>query len=414
MVIIRVKAVMSISQRIDVTIVGAGLVGATLALGCARQGMRVALIDKLPLTTQLAQTFDGRASAIALTSQRLFAHLNLWEKIAFFAQPICDIRVADKDSTSFVHYDHTDIGDNPFGWIVENRYIRQALAEAVHAHPNITAYMSQTIKTWKQHTGYVEVILEDNTNWKSSVMIAADGKGSPIRTQLGIRTLEKQYTQTALVCTIAHAKPHHGLAVEWFLPAGPFAILPLQKNRSSLVWTEPHARAKQYLQLSEAEITQEIQERVGGYLGQVTLEVPCFAYPLSYLHAHEYGKDRVWLIGDAAHAIHPIAGQGVNLGFRDVAVLLELWNNQCALGLDIGSNALLTRYQQWRRFDNTAMLFITDGLNHLFSNDLLPIKLARRAGLWAVEHAFPLKSLFMQHAMGLTGDVPKVMQDPYN
>ena len=283
-------------------------------------------------------------------------------------------------------------------------------------------------------------------------MIGADGKQSQVRALAGIKATEWKYKQTAIVCTIRHELPHHGLAQERFLPAGPFAVLPMtpifpsplvgeggaqrrergylkdnskipplpnplpqgeRENfyRSSLVWVEPDDRIKLYLELPEKEFAQEIHERVGDYLGTIETAGQRFSYPLSLMHANTYISDRLALIGDAAHAIHPIAGQGVNLGFRDVGVLAELITARFRLGLDIGSDEVLAHYQRWRRFDNVAMLAVTDGLNRLFSNNLLPIRVARDLGLWTVAKLPPLKRFFMRDAMGLTGDLPEMMKE---
>ncbi len=224
----------------------------------------------------------------------------------------------------------------------------------------------------------------------------------------GIGAGEWPYNQTAIVCTIKHEKSHDGLAQERFLPAGPFAVLPMTDNRSSLVWVEPKDRVQIYLDLPEEEFVQEITERVGDYLGKISVEGKRFSYPLSVMHAKTYVGKRLALIGDAAHAIHPIAGQGVNLGFRDVAVLTELLAERHHAGLDIGDDATLAHYQQWRRFDNTTMLFVTDGLTRLFSNNIIPIKLARNFGMWAVGKMPPVKRFFMRHAMGYEGDMPRL------
>lgn len=399
-----------VSSHTDCLIAGGGMVGLSMALALAREGLRITVVERAPYTLHLAPEFDGRVSAIALGSQRLLAHIGAWEGMAPYAEPIMDIRVSDGDSLTFLHYDHREVGTDPFGWIVENRHIRQALVDAVQEHKNIRVIAPAAVTGLRTCGEQAEVTLSDGSAITASLVIGADGKQSGLRALAGIRAFEASYKQTAIVCTIEHAKPHLGLAQERFLTAGPFAVLPMQANRSSLVWTEPHDRADMYLGLPEEAFVEEIRERVGDYLGTIRTVGPRFSYPLSLLHAYHYTAPRVALIGDAAHAIHPIAGQGVNLGFRDVAVLAELVGKRARLGLDIGAESVLAHYARWRRFDNVAMLFVTDALNRLFSTALPPVRAARRFGLWAVGKVPPLKRQFMRHAMGLSGDLPELMQ----
>jgi 2-octaprenyl-6-methoxyphenol hydroxylase len=395
----------------QVLITGGGMVGMALALALAREGVASVLLEREAVGAQLAEAFDGRVSAVALGSQRLLAHIGAWEGMAAQAQPIHDIRVSDGGAPFFLHYDHREVGDAPFGWIVENRHIRAALAAAMQARGDMIRVLAPSrMASFAAEAGNVMATLADGAQIAAQLLVGADGKQSQVRALAGIGALSADYGQTAIVCTIAHEVPHKGLAQERFLPAGPFAVLPMLGDRSSLVWVEPDARVQAYLRLSEAECVQEIAERVGGYLGALTLVGPRFAYPLALLHAKSYVAPRVALIGDAAHAIHPIAGQGVNLGFRDVAVLAELLGDRARLGMDVGAPDVLAHYQRWRRFDNTTMAAVTDGLNRLFSNRILPVRLARGLGLWGVSKAPPLKRLFMRHAMGLTGDVPRLMR----
>jgi len=396
-------------QHFDVAICGGGMVGITLAIALAREGLAVALIEKAAMLTQLEPSFDGRVSAIAEGSRRILDHIDAWEHMAPHAEPILDIRVSDGNAPFFLHYDHREVGDAPFGHIVENRYIRHALHSAAQLS-NLTIIDSAALHEFKRDDVGVTLQLKGK-EIRCRLLVAADGKQSEIRKLAGIKAAEWKYGQTAIVCTIAHRLPHHGLAQERFLPAGPFAVLPMRDNQSSLVWVEPDDRVGLYLELPEADFVQEIHERVGDYLGELRLASQRFSYSLSLMHAKSYIAPRLALIGDAAHAIHPIAGQGVNLGFRDVGVLTELIVDKFKLGLDIGSDEVLQHYQRWRRFDNIAMLAVTDGLNRLFSNNIPPIRLARGAGLWAVSKLPPLKRFFMRDAMGLTGDLPKLMKE---
>ncbi len=398
------------SAKADVIIIGGGMVGLSLAIALAQSDVKVAVIDRDNLQSQLLPAFDGRVSALSLGSQRVLSAMKVWESLLPQAEPILDIRVADQDSSSHVHYNYKDVGDTPMGHMVENRYIRTALLKRSHELPTLTLLAPMQVSHIQRDAYKAIVTLNDGSIWHAPLIIAADGKHSKLRLDAGIKTIETSYQQTAIVCTIEHELPHAGLALERFLPAGPFAALPMQHNRSALVWTEPEALAPYMLALNEQDFTNEISKRLGDYLGTFKPVGKRFSYPLHLILATRYIDTRFALIGDAAHAIHPIAGQGVNVGFRDVAALTELILDAMRLGLDIGSQNLLEHYQRWRRFDSMSMGLITDVINRLFSNDIVPIRLARDAGLSLVNSAPPLKRFFMQHAMGLVGDLPKMMQ----
>lgn len=396
----------AIPPRADVVISGGGMVGMSLAIGLAQQGMQVVVLERVALSSHREPAFDGRVSAIALGSQHILEDIGAWPYIAPHAQPISDIRVSDRQSPFFLHYDHKEVGDEPFGSIAENRHIRIGLHRRAQELESLHIIEGAELASMQPEGASIHIKLSDDRAITASLLLAADGKSSSARTLMGISATTRDYRQTAIVCTIGHSEPHHGLAQERFLPAGPFAVLPMQDNRSSLVWVEPQDRVQAYLDLPEPELLQEITERVGDYLGELRLVGPRFTYPLTLMHAHSYVAPRAALVGDAAHGIHPIAGQGVNLGFRDVAVLCQLLGDRFRLGLDIGSADVLEHYQRWRRFDNVTMLAVTDGLTHLFGTELLPVRLARGLGLWGVSKCPPLKRIFMKHAMGLLGDVP--------
>jgi 2-octaprenyl-6-methoxyphenol hydroxylase len=398
-------------QHYDVIIVGGGMVGLSLGIALAQSQVSVAVIERDDLKNQLLPAFDGRVSAISLGSERVLRAIGAWEYMRAQAEPILDIRVADGDSAAHVHYSHRDVGDEPMGNMVENRHIRAALVNrTAEVGDHLTLLAPAAILQIDRDAYRAQVTLATGEALRAPLLVAADGKRSKIRQDAGIKTLETSYKQAAIVCTIEHEKPHEGLALERFLPAGPFAALPMQHNRSALVWTEPEDVAPKMLALSEAEFAAEIRTRLGDYLGDFKVTGKRFSYPLHLILATRYIDTRLALIGDAAHAIHPIAGQGVNVGFRDVAVLAELITDGLRNGLDIGSQNLLEHYQRWRRFDSMSMGAITDFINRLFSNDAMPLRLARRAGLKAVNSAPPLKRFFMWHAMGLLGDLPKMMQ----
>lgn len=390
------------AENYDIIIVGAGLVGMSMALALAKAGVKkIAIVEKTSISTQFEEKFDGRVSAVSLGSKNILDNIGAWEFMSNNAEPILDIRVTDGNTPFFLHYDHNEVGSEPFGYIVENRHIRYALYQALSQENNIKLIGGFSILSLENNNDNVSVTNHSGEIIKASLLIAADGRSSQIRELSGIKAISCNYRQTAIVCTIEHSLPHNGLAQERFFPAGPFAVLPMNGNKSSLVWVEPNERVNIYLELPEDEFIQEIQERVGDYLGSVKSAGNRFSYPLSLLHAKEYGKNRVVLIGDAAHGIHPIAGQGVNLGFRDVKTLTELIKYNYSLGLDLTYGKLTTKYEKLRSFDNVSMIAITDFLNRIFSNNIIPLAISRDIGLWAIGKLPAIKKIFMRHAMGL-------------
>ncbi|WP_119460758.1 UbiH/UbiF/VisC/COQ6 family ubiquinone biosynthesis hydroxylase [Rhodospirillaceae bacterium SYSU D60014] len=413
----------------DVAIIGGGMVGMTLAVALADAGIAVALVDAQAAPERTATSYDGRSSAIAFGSQQVLAGIGVWPGMAAEAQPILDIRVSDGDargrtSRLFLHYDHRDLagGDAdapPFGHIIENQVIRRALLDRLAALPTARHLAPARIAGLARTAGGVRVALSPNptgvTEIAATLAIGADGQGSPVRALAGIRVTDWSYPQTGIVCTVAHEKPHHGVAHEHFLPSGPFAMLPMVpdqegRNRSSIVWTERRAPARTMMALDADAFAAEIEHRFGDSLGRLRPVGGRWAYPLRLLHAERYADDRLALVGDAAHAIHPIAGQGLNLGLRDVAALAEALVDARRLGLDIGAADVLERYERWRRFDTLVLMAVTDGLNRLFSNDLLPLRLARDLGLAAVNRLPSLKRVLMRHAMGTAGELPRLVR----
>jgi 2-octaprenyl-6-methoxyphenol hydroxylase len=322
-----------------------------------------------------------------------------------------DIRVSEGGSRLFLHYDHREVGDEPFGHMLENRVLRRALILRARELPALRLLAPARLAQLDRGSAGVAARLADGTRIEAPVVVAADGRGSFVREEAGIRVTRWTYRQTAIVTTVEHERPHGFVANEHFLPAGPFAILPLlPETRSSIVWTERSDVAPAIMALDEQGFTRELRRRFGGFLGDVRPVGPRFSYPLSLQYAASAIDRRLALVGDALHAMHPIAGQGLNMGLRDVAALFDALLEARAAGRDLGSPAVLGRYQRWRRFDNTLMLAMTDGLNRLFSNNIPPLRLARDLGLAAVHRAPPLKRLFMRHAMGTVGDLPQLMR----
>jgi 2-octaprenyl-6-methoxyphenol hydroxylase len=397
----------------ELLIAGGGLNGLALGIACAGAGLETILVDRQDLAATIAETFDGRASAIALGSKLVLDAIGVWPAIAAEAEPIREIRVADDASPLFLHYDHRDLASGasaatPLGYIVENRVLRRALLARAAELPALSLVYPRAVAAIAATPAGVTATLGDRSTRRIRLVAAADGKDSPLRRAAGIRAIEWRYDQIGIVTTVHHERPHAGIAIEHFLPAGPFAILPMTDRRSSLVWTEAAALAPRLAALPDAEFAAELRARFGGFLGHVEPVGPRFTYPLSLMQAETYIAPRLALIGEAAHVIHPIAGQGLNVGIRDVAALAEAIVDARRLGLDIGGDSVLERYQRWRRLDAVMLAGVTDGLNRLFSNTIAPLRLARDLGLAAVNQMPPLKRLLMQHAMGTLGDRPRL------
>ena len=403
-------------QRSDVLVIGGGLVGAVTARALSHSGLSVIVIDGEDPKTATQAGFDGRASAIAAASERLLSALDIWPHLVDQVSPILDIRVADGASPLYLHYDHEDVGAGPLGYLAENRHIRLAALAAVAADSNIQFMAPNRVETLTRDHSGVSATLSDGTEVQASLAIAADGRGSGVRKDAGIRVTGWRYPQEAIVCTVEHELPHAFIAHEHFLPAGPFAILPLKGTaanpgcRSSIVWTERATHARTMVNLDDRTFLTELARRFGDFMGEIEVVGPRFCHPLGLQFAETAVAERLVLVGDADHGMHPIAGQGLNMGYRDVAALTDVLTDARRLGQDIGSAAVLARYKRWRRFDNTLMLAVTDGLNRLFSNDIMPIRMARDAGLAAVHRIPPLKKVLMRSAMGLSGDLPRLMQ----
>jgi 2-octaprenyl-6-methoxyphenol hydroxylase len=399
-----------VPTSVDVAVVGGGMVGMTLGIALAAAGFEVAVLDRDPPASHQASTFDGRASALAAASVRALASLGVWDRLAPLAQPILEIRVSDGDSPLFLHYDHRDVGDEPLGRMVENRHVIRALADRAAELPTLALAAGVAVTAFAADAHRATLGLADGRTLSARLVCAADGARSGLRDLAGIGHRRWSYRQHAIVCTVRHERAHRGIAHERFLPAGPFAILPLAGDRSSLVWTEREDLAPALLALDEPDFLDDLGLRFGDFMGDLALEGPRWSYPLALTLADAYLARRLVLVGDAAHAIHPIAGQGFNLGIRDLAALAEVLADARALGLEPGDPVPLARYAAWRRADVLALAAVTDGLNRLFSNDIPPVRLARALGLAAVNRMPPLKRLFMRHAMGTVGTIPRLMR----
>lgn len=398
----------------DIAIVGGGLVGLTAALACASKGASVVILDRDDPARHLDAAFDGRASAIAASSFRMYQHLGIANIIGDDAQPITDILISDGEtgqaaSPLTLHFDSRDVGGAPMGYMVENRRLRQALLQAAQDHAHINIIAPVTLSGFERGSKDAVLTLSGQEDISAALIVAADGRNSFCRRQAGIETSAIPYSQKAIVTTVAHEKPHLGVAHELFLPNGPFAILPLTGNRSSIVWTDTPRAVDAAMALPDEAFAGELARRFGDFLGEVKPCAPRWAYPLSLQLAENYTDTRLALIGDAAHAIHPIAGQGLNMGLRDAAALADVVGDALFTGLDVGGASLET-YAQWRNFDNSVLAGATDIFNRLFSNNIAPIKHARRLGLGMINRFKPARAMFIKEASGQTGDLPTLLR----
>ena len=394
----------------DVLIVGGGLVGAALAIALGLAGIAAIVVDRDEARVRSDGRSDGRGFAIALGSRRMLDALGVWPAVAGDAGPILEIRVSERASPFFLHYDHRDVGDEPLGHMVEAGAMKAALLARLATLKSVRSIAPARVVGLEPGADGVTARLADGRVIAARLAVAADGRTSRLRGQAGIRLTRRAYGQTAIVCTVGHEFPHEGVAHEHFLPAGPFAILPLKGNRASIVWTERADVAPAMMALAADEFLEELGWRFGDFLGRIELLGRRFAHPLFVQYADRMIAQRLALVGDSAHAMHPIAGQGLNMGFRDAAALAELIVEAKRTRRDIGAADLLERYQQARRFDDALMIAATDGLNRLFSNDIGPLKLARGLGLAVVNRVGPLKRLFMRQAMAASADLPRLMQ----
>ncbi|MCB1378632.1 MAG: FAD-dependent monooxygenase [Alphaproteobacteria bacterium] len=405
-------------QNPDVIVIGAALNGlaAALALGGhrLRRPLDVVVVDAKDPRGFASNAFDGRASAITAAARRMFEVLGVWSRVANEAQAMEEIIVTDSDSPDrrpvLLRFDEEDMQGSPSSHMIENRFLYDAMLKEAEASPQVSFAVGQSVKGYRFGPGLAAVELADGRSLRAPLIVAADGRNSPARDAAGIKLIGWPYDQTGIVVTVEHALPHHGRAEEHFTPSGPFAILPLPGNRASLVWTERGEEARRILALDDAGFLAELRHRFGDHLGEVRLISGRHGYPLALFLAESFHGPRLALVGDAAHVLHPLAGLGFNLGLRDVAALAECLHEAAALGLDIGSESVLERYTMWRRFDTVLTAAAMDGMNRLFANDNAALRLARQAGLAAVNRLGPLKSMFVREAAGSSGQLPKLLR----
>ena len=392
----------------DIIIIGAGLVGQTAALACAHKGANVCLLD----AASPDAIADERASAIAASSYAMFEHLGIAPILKNHVQPITDMLIADGAvgdvSPLTLHFDSAD-ADGPTGYMVENKVLRDALLSQIKSHNNVKLIAPVNIQNVSRRADSATVTLEGQAPLIASLIVAADGRNSNLRREAAIDVQRFGYDQKAIVTTFTHELSHDGVAHQIFFPGGPLALLPLTQQRCSIVWSDTARAVDAAMALDEASFTAELARRIGGFLGEIKLTAPRQAFPLSLQMAEQYTAERLVLIGDAAHAIHPIAGQGLNMGLRDAAVLADVVESSLLTGLDIGG-AAIGDYEAWRNFDNKMLGMTTDLLNRLFSNKVTPLRHARRLGLAAVNRFKPAQQFFMKEAAGKSGELPSLLR----
>lgn len=399
----------------DILISGGGLNGPALALALAQAGFTVTVVDARPAPARAGSNFDGRGYALAVASKRLLGAIGVWDAVADNAQPMHDIKVSDGRAGDgpapfFLHFDHREIEEGPMGFMLEDRFLYRAFLDAMDAAENITLISQTSVVDQTIAPGGVTVTLSDGRSLRARLLVGCDGRQSGVGKRAGIRRTGWDYGQTALVCAIAHAQPHNGVAHQFFMPPGPLAILPLSGNMCSIVWSETDANAAAINALSDDDYMAVLRPRFGDFLGDISLVGQRFTYPLSLSVANAFIAPRVALVGDAAHGMHPIAGQGLNAGLRDVAALAQVLTEARGRGEDIASEPVLARYQTWRRFDIATLVAATDLTNKLFSNDNPILRAGRDIGMGLVGAMPGLRRTFMREAAGVNGDLPDLMR----
>ncbi len=399
----------------DILIIGGGLNGPALALALADGGFSVTIIDALPAETRGNEGFDGRGYALALASQRLLSAIDIWSDVAAHSQPINEVKITDGragegPSPWMLHFNSDELAEGPMGFMVEDRHLYHAFQSALKRHPLIRQINGETVISQTTGVAHATVQTASDKTLTGRIVVGSDGRKSGTAQRAGIKRRGHDYNQTALVCAIEHDLPHHGIAHQFFMPPGPLAILPLTGNRASIVWSEETREAARINALSDEDYLAYLRPRFGSFLGEIRLAGARFTYPLNLTLATSFIAPRLALIGDAAHGVHPIAGQGLNLGLRDVGALAEVLIRAKRRGEDIGAVDVLERYQAWREFDTATLALATDGFNKLFSNDNSILRAGRDIGLGIVNALPSVRKRFIREAAGLTGDVPKLLQ----
>lgn len=399
----------------EIVVVGGGAAGLTLAAALGTAGLPTIVIDREAPAVRAAPGEGDRTTALTYGSIRVLRGVGAWPRVEPSAAAITGLHIADNWSPLVLQVDPEDIGDHPYGYNVDNGDLRAALLDRLEEMPSVTHLAPAPVTGFEREGGRIAVHLEDGRRVRASLLVGADGRQSPTRAWSGIATRHWQYDQTAIACVVAHDKPHQNVAVEHVMPSGPFALVPMPdlpdgRHRTAIIWCERRRDAPLYLDLPQPAFDAELQRRCGNRLGTVSQVGKRFAYPLSGLHARRYVGDRLALMGEAAHAVHPIAAQGLNLSMRDAAALAEVVADARRLGLDIGDAGLLRRYERWRRVDVMTTIAQTDAFYRLFANSVPPLKAARDVGLAVLNRLPGLKRRIFHDAMGLSGTVPRLVK----
>jgi 2-octaprenyl-6-methoxyphenol hydroxylase len=402
-------------RNFDIIVVGAGINGQVMSVAAAHQGFSVALIDQNKIVEDTLRKFDGRAYAIAFSSVQMLKNLDLWDKISKKAQPILNIKVSHGSleggpSSSNITFNNADIEESPMAQMLEDRYFRQCLNSEIRKNALIHIIEQKKIRDIIDDNNAKQVIFDDSSKIQASLLVASDGGKSPIAKAMGIQKMGWNYKQSGLVCAVEHEYCSNNTAFQHFLPEGPLAILPLQNNIASIVWTENIQNASTISKMSDGEYLDTLHRRFGSFLGHLNLTGKRFSFPLSLSIAEKYVSNNFAVIGDAAHGYHPIAGQGLNAGLRDIAALVDVITCSRNRGESFSSINVLSRYQQWRRFDNQTLGFATDNLNKIFSSYNPLLRSVRNLGIKAIESSSYSKRAFMRQAAGLNGDLPALMR----
>ena len=398
----------------DIIIVGGGLNGSLMAIAAANIGFSTIVLDSKDNEASAENRFDGRSYALALSSVRLLKNLDIFEDIIDKSQPILDIKILDGKlvqgpSQFSLHFDNNEIHDGPMGQMVEDRFIRKALFTKINKNEQIDYKSNSKVTEHKKQSGYISVTLDNGKKLNTKLLVGADGRNSELANRADIKKSGWKYNQSALVCAIEHEADHNGVAWQYFMPSGPLAVLPMTGKRSCIVWTEQNANAKAINLFDETRYTKILAARLGNFLGKFKIIGDRHTYPLELSIADRFIDERLALIGDAAHSVHPIAGQGLNAGFKDIAVLAHIIQDAHHRGEDLGSLGVLKRYEEWRRFDSAQLAYSTDLFNKLFSNENEALRLARNIGLKLLDSIPVAKRNIIKEAAGITGELPRLM-----
>ena len=398
----------------DIIVGGGGIIGSVMALALAAHGTTVALVDQTPLNNRKRVRFDGRAYALSPSTVKMLSVLGLWKELEKTVQPILEMKVSDGSVTSgpspvYMNFDSKDLESGPIAYMAEDRFLKSILNKAVFSNQAISQFFGSKIVSQNVDDGIVQVQLQNKSSIIGKLLIGSDGRFSEIGKRSGIKRSIFNYEQTSVVCAVSHAKEHFGEAYQFFMPAGPLAILPLKNNYSSVVWTETSKKANYLRNLGDRDFLKELQMPFGKCLGKISLEGERYFFPLSLSLSKKLVSERVALIGDAAHAVHPLAGQGLNLGMRDIASLVEIIFFARRCGEDFGTLNVLERYSKWRDFDRLTLYGFTHVINKVFSNDSVILRAFRRMGITVINKMPTFRRGLMQEASGYGDGLPLLM-----